>query len=503
MQFLPAPPSFRLLLITAAVAATFARSLLAQPTAETPTASLPLVSGQALRPPPVIKSKNGVLQYTMVAGTGNVTIAGRTVTGTLNFNGQYPGPTLAVNPGDTMNLTIVNGLNEDTNLHTHGFHVSPAGISDNVLRTMKPGSVSNVSITLPPNHPAGLFWYHPHMHGLVDEQIYFGMTGAILVGNPLSPFPSLRHVKQDVMDLQGIVLSADGSTILPESSHPADQTILVNGQYLPTVTMHPNEVRLWRLANISNDHFFRLRLPGLKFKIVALDGNTCDQLVTADEVLLAPAQRADVLVIAAKPGRYTLEQAYFDQGFLKFPPAPVLTLRVAGPPVAPIQLPAKLIPFLDLRKYTNVERQSIVFSESAKAPVFFINHQVFDPSVVTETAPLNKIQEWKLFNRTTEDHPFHIHTNPFIVTKMNDEPVPVHGYRDTVIIPKGQNLTIRFFPRDYLGKAVFHCHITFHEDHGMMAIVEWVGPNGQHDHTPCPDCEDDMGMGGMHDMVMP
>ena len=25
---------------------------------------------------------------------------------------------------------------------------------------------------------------------------------------------------------------------------------------------------------------------------------------------------------------------------------------------------------------------------------------------------------------------------------------------------------------DYPGKFVFHCHILFHEDHGMMAVVE-------------------------------
>ena len=46
------------------------------------------------------------------------------------------GSTLVVKPGDTMRVTLVNHLSEDTNLHFHGLHVSPSGIADSADRGM-------------------------------------------------------------------------------------------------------------------------------------------------------------------------------------------------------------------------------------------------------------------------------------------------------------------------------------------------------------------------------
>src|SRR5436309_10867348 len=43
------------------------------------------------------------------------------------YNGSYVGPTLLLNPGELLNVTVVNGTPEITNLHTHGLHVSPLG----------------------------------------------------------------------------------------------------------------------------------------------------------------------------------------------------------------------------------------------------------------------------------------------------------------------------------------------------------------------------------------
>ena len=49
------------------------------------------------------------------------------------YQGQFIGPTLRVQPGDTVRVQLRNGLKEPTNLHSHGMFVSPIGISDNVL----------------------------------------------------------------------------------------------------------------------------------------------------------------------------------------------------------------------------------------------------------------------------------------------------------------------------------------------------------------------------------
>ncbi|HWH23323.1 MAG TPA: multicopper oxidase domain-containing protein, partial [Candidatus Limnocylindria bacterium] len=85
--------------------------------------------------PPVLKSRNGVLRVSFSPQTGTAIVNGRTVYGMTTFTGTYPGPTLKVKPGDRIEMNFVNLLKQDTNLHFHGFRVSPAGIADNVLRT--------------------------------------------------------------------------------------------------------------------------------------------------------------------------------------------------------------------------------------------------------------------------------------------------------------------------------------------------------------------------------
>ena len=81
------------------------------------------------------------------------------------YNGSFPAPTLVVDPGDRIALKLVNRLEDATNLHTHGFHVSPEGNSDNVLLHIEPGESFDFQFDLPRNHAPGLNWYHPHPTG--------------------------------------------------------------------------------------------------------------------------------------------------------------------------------------------------------------------------------------------------------------------------------------------------------------------------------------------------
>jgi FtsP/CotA-like multicopper oxidase with cupredoxin domain len=68
-----------------------------------------------------------------------------------------------------------------TNLHVHGLHVSPKGNSDNVFVHVEEGETFRYEYEIPPDHPAGTFWYHPHLHGLVADQLFGGMAGAIVI----------------------------------------------------------------------------------------------------------------------------------------------------------------------------------------------------------------------------------------------------------------------------------------------------------------------------------
>ncbi len=89
-------------------------------------------------------------------------------------------------------------------------------------------------------------------------------------------------------------------------------------------------------------------------------------------------------------------------------------------------------------------------------------------------------EEWTIINRTFSDHPFHIHVNPFLITHINGEALPVPEWRDTILIPGATGsmnineadfgtVTFRtFYDPAVPGSFVFHCHILTHEDVGMM-----------------------------------
>lgn len=109
----------------------------------------------------------------------------------------FVAPTIETSPGETVRIRLDNQLPpqpdcassniniphcfNSTNLHSHGLWVSPTGNSDNVMLTLRPGVKFEYEYNLPADHPAGTFWYHPHLHGSTALQVSSGMAGALLV----------------------------------------------------------------------------------------------------------------------------------------------------------------------------------------------------------------------------------------------------------------------------------------------------------------------------------
>jgi FtsP/CotA-like multicopper oxidase with cupredoxin domain len=70
------------------------------------------------------------------------------------------------------------------------------------------------------------------------------------------------------------------------------------------------------------------------------------------------------------------------------------------------------------------------------------------------------------------DHPFHIHTNPFLVTRIDGVTLAEPVWRDTVNVRGHGSVTLRSRFEDFTGRFVLHCHILNHEERGMMQTVE-------------------------------
>jgi suppressor of ftsI len=439
-------------------------------------------SGSASTPetfvnPPEIKSSNGVLETTLTTGNAKVKIGDQEVMSTV-YNGMYVPPTLRVRPGDKLRLKLRNELNQETNLHYHGLEVSPSGRSDNIFLHVGAGDSFDYEVDIPRSRSAGLYWYHPHAHGLTEAQVSGGMSGGLIVEGILDPFPQLKGIKERVMLLKDTRI--DGNTINVDDD-PAKSTRTLNGLINPTIKIRPGETQFWRIGNIGSQAYYRLQLEGHTFCQIAQDGNLQNQIKEVKEILLPPGSRVEVLVQGGSAGTYRLRSLAFSTGPAgdNNPEVTLATIISEGPAQQPIPLPTTLPPAEDLRGQPIARRREIVFTEAPGK--FFINGKQFDMDRVDTTVNLGDVEEWTVRNESDEMHTFHIHQADFQVVEVNGQQAPFVGVQDNVNVPvRGVvKVLIPFTDPVIVGKFVYHCHILSHEDKGMMAVIEVVDPKNR------------------------
>ena len=423
--------------------------------------------------PTEMRAVDGVLRATLTAEEQAIDIAGQRITARV-FNGMFVGPTLRLRPGEQLELELINRLTEPTNLHFHGLHVSPEGESDNIFRTVNPGETAQYVLEIPANHPTGTFWYHPHHHHLALEQVFGGMSGVIIIDGLREQLPpDLQGIDEHLFALKDFQLDENGAILLEDIPRmPTTRT--VNGQINPSLTLGPGETQLWRLANVGAEIFYHLRLDGHPFHVVAEDGNPVWDVRQADALVLPPGKRFDVLVQGGDAGTYAFETIIYDQGNHVYPRVQLATLKVAGDaqPLAP--LPATVAPDHDLDSAEIATTRDISFNDVDDDPIFEIDGRQFDPDRIDVQVKRGTVEEWTIRNVTAEQHPFHLHVDDFQVVSVNGQPYNAANLQDIVVLPAGGEVVIRVPFMDYPGKFVFHCHILFHEDHGMMAVVNVV-----------------------------
>jgi suppressor of ftsI len=440
--------------------------------------------------PPVIASRNGVLETTFEVAVADTEVGGTPV-GIRVYDGQFMPPTLAVRPGDTIRLRLENRIDDQTNLHYHGMNVSPLGNSDNVFLHVVPGETFDYEVRIPESHPEGLFYYHPHIYGTTEFQIGNGMSGGIVVEGILEPFPELRDVKRRLLYLKDIQIVDGMVPDPPVSANPTLRT--VNGLTGQVIRMRPGETQFWQIANIGADIYYHVALDGHSFHEVERDGNRRTRVVPRQTLFMPTASRVGVLVQAGAAGQYDLRTLAIGMGPMgdQYPDVKLATVVVEGAPVAPIALPTELLPVEDLRGKPIAARRTFQFSENEDGDQFYINGMQFDANRVDTTSRLGTVEEWTIDNCSGENHVFHIHQLDFQVIEVNGVEQAFIGRQDTVNLdfrdtsgpedcPSDGDrhgrvkVLIPFTEPTNLGKFVYHCHIGEHEDNGMMQVIEVV-----------------------------
>ena len=445
--------------------------------------------GSGLLGPPELRSADGRLQLTLDAARGQVLLGGRSA-GALCYNGTVPGPTLHLRPGDELGIRLVNGLDEPTNLHVHGLHVSPQASSDNVFVKVMPGASFDYSYRLPPDHPPGVFWYHPHHHGLVAGQIFAGLYGAIIVEEP----EAIPVHRERVLIASDTTLDSAGNIAevspMERMAGREGELLLLNGQSRPLLTARPGERERWRIINACVARYLRLRLDGQQLELIGMDSGRSAEPEPVDELLLAPGNRADVLVTAAA-GESVLRTLPYNRGGMpgmmgqRRTPASgadaLAVFRAEGESgTAPGPVTARPAP-ADLRREAVAARRQLILAMGAGPGGmgggmgglrFSINGREYDEARTDTVVAAGSVEEWTLVNTSPMDHPFHLHVWPMQLIAENGRAVEPAALRDVVNVPANGQCTVRIAFRDFTGRSVYHCHILDHEDQGMMGVIE-------------------------------
>ena len=380
----------------------------------------------------------------------------------FGYNGRVPGPLIEAKAGATVHARLTNNLPQPTTIHWHGLRV-PADMdgTEAVQPPVRPGGTFDYEFVVP---DAGTFWYHSHVNE--TEQLERGLYGGLVVRGPDEP----RLDADRLLHLDDLKLTPDGEPAPfgdPHELHEGREgdVRLVNGVQEPELEIAGGQIERWRIVNAANTRFVRLSIGGRRFRIIGTDGGLIPAPLEATEVLITPGERVDLALGPFAEGEVLeVEALRYDRGRGEPRREGFATLRVGAAAPSRAEIPATLRQIDPLARPDAEPTRTV----SMKALMHGGEHQRDEPVRVGE------LQVWELVNETSQDHPFHLHGFFFQLVAENGAPPPMLAWKDTVNVPRKQQVRIAWLPDERPGEWMYHCHILEHHAMGMMAHFEVV-----------------------------
>ena len=426
-----------------------------------------------------------------------------TPTQTMGINGDILAPTLILRKHQNISFQVKNNLSDTTTIHWHGMHVAPQNDGGPHI-TILPGATWSPSFEV--LDQASTHWYHPHLHMKTYDHVQKGIAGFIIVKDEVESklvLPRTYGVDDIPLAIQTKGIDANNQIV---TTHTAlDTLLMVNGTINPYVNLPKQVVRL-RLLNGSPERLYNLGFTANKtFYQIGSDGGLLTAPVTLTRLLLAPGERAEILVNlsdveqsqielinygneipngrygAAQPGMGAGQQIpNYSQNKLNGSIFTILKINITSPTQNPVlSIPTTLIahqPWLANSANTtrNIVFSSMTMGQGAINGPFVFNNEHFDMDVINFKVPFENIEIWELRNQSPIAHPFHLHNVQFYVLDINGVAPPpnLQGKKDVILVPPG-NGTVRFITKfeDFYNDTLpymYHCHMLTHEDDGMM-----------------------------------
>ncbi len=440
--------------------------------------------------------------FSQIVNTGNQTI-------TAGINGKFWGPTLFFNQGDTVHMNIHNFLNDSTTLHWHGFHL-PAVMDGGPHQVIPPGSIWQPYWKVTNN--AATYWYHPHLHTMTEEQITKGLGGLIIVRDPIESALALPR-KYGVDDIPVVLTDRDFNTSNQFTVVPYGDSMLTNGTLRAQYTV-PSQVVRFRILNGAIERSYNLGFSDNRsFYVITSDGGLLNAPVALTRYLLHAGERVEILVNCSGQSGTTVDLKAFNAslgnfvaGGENFPNGPfanalgkidfnILHVNIGPATASPITtIPSTLTNNILLNAANaNITRKLTISDSSASLipgvtilgpNAFILNHKLFDITHNEYEVPLGNTEIWEITSSSVFGHPFHIHDVEFNILSVNGAAPDAAqaGWKDVVFIPGatgggpgggGTPSVVKFIAKfddyaDSLHPFMFHCHISLHEDEGMM-----------------------------------
>ena len=426
-----------------------------------------------------------VFDLTMQEGSTDLGRDGKTPT--WGMNGSYLAPTLRASRGETVVARVTNELGEASTVHWHGMHL-PARMDGGPHQMIDPGDTW--SPTWQVRQPAATLWYHPHPHGKTAEHVYRGLAGMFIVDDPAEAAVQKRLPSSYGVDDVPVIVQdkrfdgwkLDESKSLFSSTGVLGDTLLVNGTPGPYLDVTTQRIRM-RLLNGSNARIYNFHFDDdRRFQQVAGDGGLLPAPVGRAHLELSPGERAEI-VVTVKPGdRTVLQSAPLTSVNNRFGGADdrfdVMELRAADDLAPSPQVPSRLAPAPDLTAEDVVKTRDLELTGTR------INGDKMEMSRIDQTVTVDTTERWRVKNDSGSAHNFHVHDVQFVIESLDGKPPPAHlaGWKDTVFLRPHRevDLLVRF--TDYADPDtpyMYHCHLLFHEDSGMMGQFVVVKPGEQ------------------------
>ncbi len=398
------------------------------------------------------------------AVTGQILPDGDGATQMLGFNGSMPGPELRVRRGERVNVDVENGLDEGTAVHWHGIRLenSMDGVPVLTQSIIDPGDTKTYSF-VPPD--AGTFWYHSHY--ISHEQVARGMMGPLIIEDdePIDVDHDITAVLSDWrMERDGTLI--EDYTDRHSVAHAGLLGTFARAFFSVGEVKTGDRIRL-RLINAATNRIFPVVVGGASGKMVALDGMSLPEPRDFDQIMMAPAQRVDLILDVAAEVKLDMmsRQGPYELG----------SIAVAGENETRQTTPITAIPAHAISGPAE-PRQHLILRMMGGAmggrhggdniwAFNDISDLQADPFGSFERGETARIT---LVNDTSFPHGIHLHGHHFYEVEADGS---IGDLRDTTLVHARDNRDI-LCTFDNPGKWMLHCHMLSHAVGGMRTWVE-------------------------------